>query len=770
MRVIRNLKTTTPDKIKQAIFSLNLILILLFTIIAFTNVKYQSLVTKSDSWKIKDTFVKKENPSVKSKLQDVKQLIDDGIAFWSSWAGSAHNTGLWVSAPFQAPSKMEMWIAGYPIHPHNQLYLEQIETGEKFFIAPFNPGTKWVEITFAVPASMRQTRIRLVAIDNGKDIRGWLGLSAPYKIRWWSPLNPYASLYLTFAFLLLLIPGFIPESIFGFDLKSVFNYAAIIGLYFLLINFRYVCAEPERFQTNVLFSFLFFISAPCFYVCSRILLPKFLGMFMFTCFLVFALFPYRLFFNQNAILCDYFLYSDPQILLGWSRYWIIIILGFFAMVITACQWLYKKRKYSWVLPKKEIAISLFLLLLLLLQIMPRLNTRALFHANGEVKHVCDGRCKVEFFGYCVTCDVNHHTLINGMYKGVADNYSNFVINRRGLSPFLYSLVEPYINPYYAAVIINGLFFYLIILSGYALAVHFKQNTTIAIICAILLASNKLLHIYTVTVAFYLAKTAFAFLILAAGYKLHVFSKTTSLKSKLLFCSILACCALTYDPYIFVTFLFFWALFHALGQIKVNPRETGRIILHGICYCIVPMLSLFVFESILKQYGMEGYSDNLISRRDIFAKLPLFPTYLFNHTAEMAQLAGECIDTLIFSNPQKMEYIELFGSFGVISFFVFIPKYIKSDKPNGLYAVYLATLSIPLIAMLIASIPPLAKYSYIYISFIRTTDYLPALILSQSIGLYYIAKASCGWLPIRLKPSYAAYGASLYIYLYAYFQL
>jgi len=754
-------------KLSKLFFPITLILILILAIVAFKNVQYQALLTNSDGWNVTDTFLRDgEYPSDKNALLNIKSNIKNEPELWASYGGDDNNTGRIVSAPFIAPSNLMLFIVGYPLNPQNQIYLEQIDTGAQISYATFNPGEKWKRINIALPEEWQQTRIRVVAIDNAKGFGGWLGFSTPYRVPWWHFYKQYSKFGLVFLFLLFFLPGFIPASIFSFDLKSVFYFVAVTGLVCLLINFRYVCAEPEKFRTGVLFAYLFFIFTPCLYVCFRILLPKFLGMFLFLFFLLLALFPYKIFFAPEINLCDYFLYFDPPILFNLPRYWIIILFGFLALAMTSCWQWYKKRQYSWVLPKKEIAVSLLFLFLMLVQILPQLETDALKGIPDE----CEGRCKEKFFGYCVTCDVRHHTMINGMYRGVADNFNNFVINRRGLSPFLYTLAEPYITPYYAAIIINSFFFYLIILSGYALAVHFKLNTTIAIISAILLASNKLLHLYTLTVAFYLAKTAFAFLILTAGYKLHVFSKTASLKSKLLFCSVLASCSLTYDPYIFVAFLFFWALFHALGQIKVNPREAGRVILHGICYCIVPMLSLFIFENILKYYAMEGYSDNLISRRDIFAKLPIFPAYLFNHTTEMAQLAGECIDTLIFSNPQKMEYIELFGSFGVISFFVFIPKYIKSDKPNGLYAIYLATLSIPLFAMLIASIPPLAKYSYIYVSFIRTTDYLPALVLAQSIGLYYVTKASCGWLQIGLKPSYAAYGASLFIYLYAYFQL
>jgi len=767
MRLMSNLKKATPEKIKQAIFSLNLILILLFSIIAFTNVKYQSLFTKPDAWKVKDTFVQNKNPLDKSKLQDVKQLIDDGIGFWSSYAGSANNTGLWFSAPFRAPAKLTMMIAGYPLHPHNQLYLEQIETGEKFFFASFNPGTRWARIDVEIPESMRQTRIRLVALDNGKNIQGWLGLSAPYKIRWWAPLRPYTNFYFAFAFLLLLIPGFIPSSLFGYDLRSFFYWTAIIGLCLILFNFRYVCAQPEKMRTTILFGYLFCLTAPCFYICFRILLPKFLGVFLFIFFLFFAFFPYEFFFDPETILCNYYLYSDPQTVIGLPRYWIVILYGFFAMVITSCWWWYKKKKYSWILPKREIAVSLFLLLLVLLQTIPRLDDQIpIIGSNGEPPY-CESTHRVNFFGHCVTVDVYHHTITNGMYKGVRDKFRNFCINRRALGPFLFSLLEPYTDPYYAAIIINGFFFYLILLAGYALTIHLNLSKTVAILYVLLLSSNYFLHNYTNVPAFYLGKTAFALLILAAGNILRVFTVSASLKSKLLFCSILACSSIIYDPYITVTFVFLWAFFQAKHFLKQDAREAAKIFSHGVCYCIVPMLSLFMLEMIFKYFGLQGNTDNIASRTDIFNKLYLLPGYIFNHPDKIYQTFDNSINRLIFNNPRAMEYITLLGSFGIISLFVFIPKHINAEKLRGIYALFLATILIPTLAMLAGSIPPLGKYYNIYLHESRTSDYLSVLILAQAIGIYHISKNCYHWFPHWINEKHLSYSAGFSFFLLSY---
>jgi len=741
--------------IKTGLLVINFVCILILIIVANTDIEYKSLLPNQNSWQSEGSFIHDgEFPSDKRELSDRKEK-HEVPELWASWAGSDGNIGHLVSESFLAPSKMMLFIVGYPNHSLNQSN---------------NPGEKWKKITVSLPATWRRNSVRLVAIDAARDLKGWLGLSTPFKLPWWYFFKQYALLFIAFFLLVFLIPGFAPSSLSGFNLQSIYRWAGLAGICYCLIHLRYVGSEAEQLRTNILFTYLFLLSAPFFYICSRILLPKLLSMFLFSGFILLALFPYKLFYASEINLCTSYQYPPPETVFGLPGYWVLIILGFIALFVTLCWWLLKKRKYGWILPRKEVAVCFVLLAILLLQILPRLNDHSPRMVNKGVQRECKGRCTIEFFGHCVMCDVDHHAMINGMYKGVPDDYKIFVINRRALSPFLYSLIETYMDPYYAIIVINSIFLYLIMLAGYTLALHFNLNRTVAIVFAILLSANMILHQQTVEGVFYVSKTAFAFFILTVGYKLRIFSQTTSWKQKLLFCSILACSSLTYDPYITVVFLFLWAFLHAICEINTNVRSSGRIMLHGIFYSMAPMLSLFILESILGHYGLEGNSDNIGARSDVLEKVLLLPAYFFNNMDKIYKLADHSINTLVFRNPRSDEYLALLGSFGVVSFFAIMPGYIKSENRKGLYAIFLATLLLPLVAKLSASIPPLAKYSYIYLDRNRTTDYLPALILSQSIGIYHLAKVCCKRLPLWIKPSYFVYSATLFIFIYSYYNI
>jgi hypothetical protein len=551
------------------------------------------------------------------------------------------------------------------------------------------------------------------------------------------------------------------------SLKLVVGWALAGSLCLLLIDFRYVCAEPQRLQTNILFALLFSISVACLYVTTRILLPKILGMFWLFFFLILALFPYRLFFDKTARLCDYLLYSNPPLILGLSRPWLLALIALMALALTAFVW-FRKKKYPWALPKREIIVSLLLLLLVIIQMGARANDRALYDADGNVKFNCKGlKCKVEFFGHCVICDVHHHTIAGGIYKGVPgkeSRYDKLVNNRRGLCHFMYSIIEPYTDPFTGVVLVNGFFFYIIVLSAYALGRYLRLDRSVAVAFAVLLAANKMVHMQAMVVAFYIVKTAFAFLILTAGYKLRIFSRQRSLKSKLLFASILVCSALVYDPYIYVAFLCFWACFQAAGQKFSDWRKAAWIILMGLAYSLVPIVAQSLFEGLLSFYGLTGNFENMSARQDILDKLPLLPAYCINNFWKVVKLTADNLVTLLYHNPRKMEYIPFMGTFGVVACFVFVPLFLTKKQYGGVYAIFLATLAIPLLAMLAASIPPHWKYRNIYTHMSRTTDYLTILALAQSLGLYWIAKFCSRWLPRAVKAPYLVYGAASFFYV------
>ncbi len=214
--------------------------------------------------------------------------------------------------------------------------------------------------------------------------------------------------------------------------------------------------------------------------------------------------------------------------------------------------------------------------------------------------------------------------------------------------------------------------------------------------------------------------------------------------------------MTYDPYIYVTFLFLWGIFYIISAIEKNASDTINILLHTAVYCLIPILSQFVFEHILQLYGLEGWNDNVNIRNDILSKLSILPVYLFHHSTQCYQIITDSIYQLVFKNPMKMEHIQLWGAFSVIFIFIFIPRYVEPKDQRGIWALYLAVLLIPTLAMLAAVIPPEGKYTNIYTHQTRAGDFFPVLILAQSIAIYHFSKFCQLRMPEWINTRYLAY--------------
>jgi hypothetical protein len=98
---------------------------------------------------------------------------------YASWSGSDAHVGELVSAPFMAPARLSMMIAGSFHRAGESLELVRadrpsirvrLETGN-------DPSGDWERRLVQVPAAWVGTRVRLVATDAGTENAGWVGLA-----------------------------------------------------------------------------------------------------------------------------------------------------------------------------------------------------------------------------------------------------------------------------------------------------------------------------------------------------------------------------------------------------------------------------------------------------------------------------------------------------------------------------------------------------------------------------------------------------------------
>lgn len=350
-------------------------------------------------------------------------------------------------------------------------------------------------------------------------------------------------------------------------------------------------------------------------------------------------------------------------------------------------------------------------------------------------------------------------------------YAKLVANRRGLSSYLYSLLEPFTHPYYALILVNVLFYYLLLLSGYTLAKWLKLPHTVITVYLLFLSIHPILYSNTTATVFYIQKYAFFFFILVVGYTREIYTKPISLTDKVLFCSVLACSALVYDPHIKVGFVFLWGLFYALSQFKDSRARATVTLLHAIGYAIVPLLALRGFKILLTSYNLAGkVSEHADAVSYLIAQIPAVPRFIVHHLWESVGKISDELTQIILYNPVSRESLKVMGVFGVVCFFSIFPKYIKGEYLKGFYATYLSSLIITLIAAFLAYIPPL-KYPWLEWSGpTRTIGDVPVLVLAQSIGLYHSAEFVCRWLPTWLEPKYPTYLVVLFIFIFSYHRL
>jgi hypothetical protein len=146
-------------------------------------------LTDRNDWVVEGGFkLDGEYPSNKSELSNLQKYLSIGFRKWASWAGSDKNTGKLISKPFIPPKEFSLFVVGYPNRPGNQLFLEQLPSGEKRMITHEDPKENWVEFKVALPDDWLNKNIRIVAVDQSTDMFGWLGISSPFNVTKWIPV------------------------------------------------------------------------------------------------------------------------------------------------------------------------------------------------------------------------------------------------------------------------------------------------------------------------------------------------------------------------------------------------------------------------------------------------------------------------------------------------------------------------------------------------------------------------------------------------------
>ncbi len=616
-------------------------------------------------------------------------------------------------------------------------------------------------------------------------------------------------------------------------------------MYTALFHWRYVCLPPQRLQTFLFYSFCFFLSASCFYLIFKVLLPFPLDKIGWIFYLFLALFPYKILFPADVNLCS--VYTDPSIslLFGLPRYWAILLYALLS-TIGGIAWgrYYDKKWRRRRVQLKEIAIAGLLLCVMLVQTLPRIgNNSPLMVMEGihrEKERCMDPESSSPvFFGHCADGDRHFWGRPNGIFKGVFfpdfklskssihflkeravpkdvikrlsllkwqgfvtkkefiaaieaaigpeqtahyqqsilqaslnhEGYKFLVANRRAFTSYLYSLVEPLTHPYYGTIIVNCTFFYLILLAGYRLVKLLRMPPIILLLYPLLLSGHARLLQWALETVFYSPKIAFVFFLLVLGYTLGIYSKTLSFGTITLFCSVLACSALVYDPHVKIGFIGLWGLFSALGQVKRSHKRAAVSLGLALLFAIVPLVAQESFETLLESYDLAGNREEHADASEfLISQLPLVPGYLMHHFWESVVKTSDDLVKLMVYNAISEEYLGILGLFGVICAFSLLPAYLNKEHLAGISALYFSSVLLQATASFIAQIPP-ATYAWVgWTGPQRSGSHLLILVLAQCLGLFHLAHWGQRWLPAWLKPRYPTYVVVLFICIFSFHKL
>jgi hypothetical protein len=280
------------------------------------------------------------------------------------------------------------------------------------------------------------------------------------------------------------------------------------------------------------------------------------------------------------------------------------------------------------------------------------------------------------------------------------------------------------------------------------------------------------------------------LIVLLIFRLRIFETPRDIKHQLLFCFVLACSGLTYDPYVFSGIVLLWGFFHSIRALRISIKKALGTIAHTAALGVVPIFSQYLWEALLRFYDLQGMPDNLQARAELLDRVLLLPKYLCSNFGEFVALIGRNIIRIVVENPvfpakellpptapptafageATIEYWPILGLLGVFSFFVFLHKYVRKENREGLYACYISNLSIAFIGSLAAAVPPLMKYHWIFLAPSRTNNAYPVLILAQSIAIFHIVKFCCNKFRIEAKTKFIVVAIAVCIYILSFVEL
>ena len=538
--------------------------------------------------------------------------------------------------------------------------------------------------------------------------------------------------------------------------------ACVVGL--LLIHWRSPCDEsvldPTRVRATLFSAFMLMLSAPCLYYLARLVTCEFLAVLLTSLHALLALFPYKILYPRDVDLCQLFFISPPSTVFGLGGGSVLVLYLVLACAIAMVYWRTTRGR---LLPEMRPWLLLHCVVIVVLALVQfavrygdnspkslqriRPDGSIPFHLRGHF----DG---VNYGGG----DVYLHLNPSGLFRGVAvprppedilpfdrrtfRGYGGLCINRRGLSPYLYSLVSTYLPPYMSAIAVNFAFYCLMLFCGHRLALLLGLHPLVALSYAVLLSCNYFILFQSIAPYFYIQYSSFIMAVSLGIVARRSRSGEPGWQQDLLFCSVLLCSGLTYDPFIFSVIVALWGLVQVVPHVRRGPRTCIHMLCKPAIFSLLPFVGQKAWETLLSLYSLTGTSENFVVRDELVRHLLLLPRFACTSFFKILRTVDSNLVEIVIRNPASthdIEYWSVLGVVGVLSLFFIVGRYVDAEDMKALLVVYLSGVLLSLMASLVGSIPPPFEYNDIFLEPKRTNTAFFILILSQTLGLYHLVR-------------------------------